>query len=60
MPEPHVLGDFKKAWTTARIDAGLAAYVTDASRKSGKRLIAQKTFHDSGRTAARNLLRRGA
>jgi integrase len=53
------LGDFKKAWTTARIASGLAAYVADPSKKSGRRLVADKTFHDFRRTASRNLVRAG-
>ena len=53
------LGDFKRAWTTARIEAGLAAYLPDPTTKSGKRLVSEVTFHDFRRTAVRNLDRSG-
>jgi hypothetical protein len=53
------LGDFKKAWTAAGIRAGLAVYVVDKSKKSGKRLVAEKRLHDFRRTSARNLVRAG-
>jgi integrase len=59
------LGDFKRAWATARIKAGLASVVKDASgkvvtKKDGTpRYAFEKTIHDFRRTAARNLSRAG-
>ncbi len=59
------LGDFKRAWATARIKAGLASVVKDASgkvvtKKDGTpRYVFEKTIHDFRRTAARNLSRAG-
>jgi integrase len=59
------LGDFKRAWATARIKSGLASLVKDASgkvvtKKDGTpRYAFEKTIHDFRRTAARNLSRAG-
>jgi integrase len=53
------LGDFKRAWETARVEAGLAARVMDPSKKCGTRLVSEVTFHDLRRTAVRNLDRSG-
>ena len=59
------LGDFKRAWATARVTAGLARLVKDASgkvvtKKDGTpRYVFEKTIHDFRRTATRNLSRAG-
>ena len=59
------LGDFKRAWATARVAAGLAHTVTDASgavvtKKDGTpRYVFEKTIHDFRRSAVRNLSRAG-
>ncbi len=56
----HRLGDFKRAWATARVKAGLASVVkaaggTIVKRKDGTpRYVFEKTIHDFRRTAARN------
>ena len=59
------LGDFKRAWAAARIKAGLASMVKDATgkvvtKKDGTpRYAFEKTIHDFRRTAARKLSRAG-
>jgi len=53
------LGDFKRAWEAARIEAGLAVRVPDPSKKGRTRLVSDVTFHDLRRTAVRNLDRSG-
>jgi integrase len=52
------IGDFRKAWTTACVAAGLYHVVLTDTMGSEKK-IPEKLFHDLRRTAARNMIRNG-
>ncbi len=52
------VGDFRKAWATACVEAGLyRIVVTDT--KGAEKKVPDRLFHDLRRTAARNMVRAG-
>lgn len=51
------VGDFRKAWATACVEAGLYHLAVDAAGAEKK--VPEKLFHDLRRTAARNMVRAG-
>jgi len=53
------IGDFRKAWAKACVEAGLYRVVTVDGRGTTEKKVAQKLFHDLRRTVVRNLIRSG-
>ena len=51
------IGDIRKAWAVACIKAGLYHVVKDATGRERK--VPDKLFHDTRRTAVRNMVRAG-